>query len=81
MGANIPAMGKSDIGKLTSNAYIDENSASKILRRTLLVKKLNTSRCTTPQELQERFDQLFELALQQRLCPFCRNARFSYWLE
>ena len=62
-------------------SILDPNNApvpakKEALRRTLLARKLNTSRCTTSQELKERFDQLFELAFQERLRPYCRNARF-----
>ncbi len=60
---------------------LDPNNApvharKEALRRTLLARKLCTSRCTTPQELKERFDQLFELAFNERLRSYCRNARF-----
>lgn len=65
-------------------SILDPNNApvaarKEAMRRTLLASKLNTSRCTTSQELQERFDQLFDLAFQERLCSYCRNARFMLW--
>lgn len=52
-----------------NNAPIDARREA--LRRTLLARKLNTSRCTTPQEMADRFQQLFELAFKERLCPYC----------
>lgn len=60
-------------------SILDPNNApiharKEALRRTLLARKLCTSRCTTPQELKERFDQLFEVAFNERLRPYCRNA-------
>ena len=66
------------------SSILDPNNAplparKEAMRRTLLASKLNTSRCTTSQELQERFDQLFELALQERLHSYCRNARTLFW--
>ena len=59
-------------------SILDPNNAPiharrEALRRTLLARKLCTSRCTTPQELKERFDQLFELAFNERLCSYRRN--------
>lgn len=39
------------------------------LRRTLLVKRLNTGRCTSAEELSERFTSLFELAFQEGFVP------------
>lgn len=62
-------------------SILDPNNAPtharrEALRRTLLARKLCTSRCTTSQELKERFDQLFEVAFKERLRPYCRNAWF-----
>ena len=39
------------------------------LRRTMLIKSLNTGRCTSPQELSERFEKLFETCLQYNFVP------------
>lgn len=68
------------------NEILDPNSAplparKEALRRTLLANKLNTGRCTTPQELQERFDQLFQLAFDERLRSYCRNVSSCFWLR
>lgn len=62
------------------NEILDPNNAPvharrEALRRTLLARKLCTSRCTTPQEMADRFEQLFTLAFNERLRPYCRNAR------
>lgn len=64
-------------------SILDPNNAPvgarrEALRRTLLARKLCTSRCTTSQELKERFDQLFEVAFNERLCSYCRNARIMF---
>lgn len=56
------------------NEILDPNNAPddakvRALRRTLLIRKLNTSRCTTSQELADRFDKLFELCFQNNFIP------------
>lgn len=56
------------------NEILDPNNAPadarfNALRRTMLVSKLNTGRCTTPQELEQRFNNLFELAYQEGFVP------------
>lgn len=61
---------KSKIGR----AIYDKNCASseariRALTRTLLVAKLCTSRCTTAEELEHRFGQLFALALEKGFVP------------
>lgn len=57
------------------SSILDPNNAplparKEAMRRTLLANSLNTSRCTTSQELKERFDQLFEVAFKERLRPY-----------
>lgn len=69
MGKKNTNMKKADIGKLTSTADVPESAASVALRRTLLVKKLNTGRCTTSEELADRFDKLFNLATLNGFVP------------
>ena len=69
MGNKIANMGKSDIGKLNGVQDVPENIATVAMRRTLLAKSLNTSRCTTSQELADRFDKLFELATLNGFIP------------
>lgn len=63
-------MGKGDISKFNN---IDENvspdAKSKALRRTMLINSLNTGRCTTPEELNERFQQLFEMCFNNNFIP------------
>lgn len=70
MGNKITTMGKGDIGKLTN---INENSTSdaksRAMWRTMLVKSLNTSRCTTSQELADRFEKLFTLCFENNFIP------------
>lgn len=61
MGNKVPTMGKSDIGKLNGVQDAPPSAAREALRRTLLASELNTSRCTTSQELADRFDSLFQL--------------------
>ena len=51
------------------NYNTTKNARVNVLRRTMLVKELNTGRCTTPQELQDRFDKLFQLAFREGFIP------------
>lgn len=48
---------------------VSDDAKTKALRRTMLIKSLNTGRCTTPQELKDRFDKLFELCFQNNFIP------------
>lgn len=70
MGDKVPIMGHSDINKLNS---LEENVApdakTRALRRTMLIKSLNTSRCTTSQELEQRFNDLFEMCFHNNFIP------------
>ena len=70
MGDIIKSMGKGDIGKFTNlNEQVPDDAKSRALRRTMLIKSLNTGRCTTSQELAERFDKLFEVCLENGFIP------------
>lgn len=69
LGNKVPSMKKGDISKITSTANVEPDKATMALRRTLLVRKLNTGRCTTPQELKDRFDNLFETCLENGFMP------------
>ena len=56
------------------NEILDPNKAPteakrEALRRTLLAAKLNTSRCTTSQELEDRFNLLFQTAYENGFVP------------
>lgn len=56
------------------NEILDPNNAPedakvRALRRTMLINSLNTSRCTTSQQLAERFQQLFELCFHNNFIP------------
>lgn len=56
------------------NEILDPNNAPedakvRALRRTMLVNSLNTSRCTTSQELADRFQQLFDLCFHNNFIP------------
>lgn len=56
------------------NEILDPNNApndAKVtaLRRTMLVKSLDTGRCTSPQELAERFEKLFEMCFNNNFIP------------
>ena len=53
---------------------LDPNNApadarARALRRTMAVKSLNTGRCTTAQELANRFEKLFEMCFQNNFIP------------
>jgi hypothetical protein len=52
---------------------VDLNTApdakSRALRRTMLVKSLNTGRCTSPQEMAQRFDDLFDMCFKNNFIP------------
>lgn len=70
MGSKVPTMGKSDIGKLTStDINVSDDAKSRAMRRTMLIKELNTGRCTTSQELAERFEQLFTMCFNNNFIP------------
>ena len=70
MGAKVPGMGKGDINKLNLiDEQVPPDAKSRALRRTMLIKSLCTSRCTTPQELEQRFDDLFEMCFNNNFIP------------
>lgn len=70
MGNEIAKMGKGDIGMFTNpNENVEPDAKSRALRRTMLIKSLNTSRCTTSQELADRFDKLFEMCFHNNFIP------------
>lgn len=61
---------KGDIGKFSNlNDNVPEDAKTRALRRTMLINSLNTSRCTTSQELKDRFEQLFELCFSNNFIP------------
>lgn len=60
---------KGDIGKISSTANVEPDKASIALGRTLLIKSLNTGRCTTPQELADRFQKMFDVCVQNGFTP------------
>ena len=70
MGAKVPGMGKGDINKLN---LLDEQTSpdakARALRRTMLIKSLCILRCTTRQELEERFNNLFEMCFNNNFIP------------
>ena len=70
MGNVVKSMGKGDIAKWNDvNAQVPDDAKVKALRRTMLIKSLNTGRCTTSQELADRFDKLFEVCLENGFIP------------
>lgn len=70
MGAKVPGMGKGDINKLNVlEEQVSPDAKSRAFRRTMLIKDLCTSRCTTPQELEERFNNLFEMCFNNNFIP------------
>lgn len=70
MGSKVATMGRRDINKLNSlEGQVSSDAKTRALRRTMLIKSLNTSRCTTPQELQKRFDELFDMCFHNNFIP------------
>lgn len=70
MGNKIANMGHRNIGMISdTNENTSPDAKSRALRRTMLIKSLCTSRCTTPQELEERFDNLFEMCFNNNFIP------------
>lgn len=70
MGDIIKSMGKGDIGKFTNlNEQVPDDAKSRALRRTMLIKSLNTGRCTTSQELADRFEKLFDMCYRNNFIP------------
>ena len=70
MGEKVSYMSKGDIAKFNS---LEENTLpdakTRALRRTMLIKSLNTGRCTTSQELSDRFQKLFEMCFNNNFIP------------
>lgn len=70
MGDKVAKMGKGDIGMFTNpNENVEPDAKTRALRRTMLIKSLNTSRCTTSQELEQRFSDLFEMCFHNNFIP------------
>ena len=70
MGNKIANMGHRNIGMISdTNENTSPDAKARALRRTMLIKSLCTSRCTTPQELEERFDNLFEMCFNNNFIP------------
>lgn len=70
MSNEIAKMGKGDIGMFTNpNENVEPDAKTRALRRTMLIKSLNTSRCTTSQELEQRFNDLFEMCFHNNFIP------------
>ena len=72
MGAKVPSMGQKNIGKLSNlndNPDVPMDAKVRALSRTMLINKLNTHRCTSPEELQERFEKLFEICFENGFIP------------
>lgn len=70
LGKNVPYMGKGDIAKFNSlEENVTPDAKSRALRRTMLINSLNTSRCTTSQELSDRFQKLFEICFNNNFIP------------
>jgi hypothetical protein len=63
------ARGKNIADILDVNKNTTQDARLRAIRRTLLVKQLNTGRCTSAQELAERFDKLFEICLGEGFVP------------
>lgn len=63
-------MGKGDIAKFNSlEEQTTPDAKTRALRRTMLIKSLNTHRCTSPEELKERFEQLFDMCFRNNFIP------------
>ena len=70
MGSKVPGMGKGQISKVNDAAnHAPEEARRNALRRTLLAREIGKKKCTTPQEMQERFDTLFEKCLEEGFVP------------
>lgn len=48
---------------------VSDDAKTRALRRTMLIKSLNTGRCTTSQELSDRFQKLFEMCFNNNFIP------------
>lgn len=68
MSDNKPFRGKK-INEVLSPNNAPEDAKVLALRRTMAIKSLNTSRCTTAEELKDRFDKLFQLCLEYNFIP------------
>ena len=68
MADNKPFRGKK-INEVLSPNNAPDDAKALALRRTLLIKSLNTSRCTTSEELKERFEKLFQICFEYNFIP------------
>lgn len=70
MGKKIKNMGHRNIGMISdTNENTSPDAKARALRRTMLIKSLDTGRCTTPQELDERFEKLFTMCFNNNFIP------------
>lgn len=70
LGDKVPYMGKGDIAKFNSlEENVTPDAKSRALRRTMLINSLNTGRCTTSQELSQRFEELFTVCFNNNFIP------------
>lgn len=70
MGKKIKNMGRRNIGMISdTNENTSPDAKSRALRRTMLIKSLDTGRCTTPEKLSERFEKLFTMCFNNNFIP------------
>lgn len=62
-------MGRRNIGAMQDRGNIPKDDIRKQFGFSIEVAKINTGRVQSPQELAERFDQLFEMAFQKDVLP------------
>ena len=70
MGKKIANMGHRNIGMISdTNENTSPDAKTRALRRTMLIKSLNTGRCTTSEELSDRFEKLFTMCFNNNFIP------------
>ena len=70
MGKKIANMGQGNIGAFTNpNENVLPDAKSRALWRTMLIKDLDTGRCTSAQELSDRFEKLFTMCFNNNFIP------------
>lgn len=79
MGTKMANRGK-NINEILDPNNAPDDAKVRALRRTMLIKSLDTGRCTTPQELSDRFEKLFSVCLENGFIPVVESlALCSGW--
>ncbi len=65
----LPGVGQGNIGALMDTNAAPEDAKARALWRTMLIKNAFNGRCTSAEDLQDRFERLFNLCLENNFVP------------